>query len=287
MQTTNLEIGIAFANNNNHKKAVEFLSRSILEEGETTEAYENRGFAYYGLNQVDIALEDFTKAIELAPLNENALLNRGNIYLERKEFDKAFNDYLAAYQINNTHLDVIANLVYIYTLRKDFQKADELCDELLKFSSYYKWGIKAKINIQFDQKKYNKAISVINSFLYSYPDDSEMLNYKGFCYLILNELDLAETFFKRSLNRDPVYAFPVNNLGYIEYLKKEYNKALTLINESLTLDPSNSFAYKNLALVFIALDQKAEAHKALLTAQELGFQEYFGNEVEELLTQHF
>ena len=60
------------------------------------EAYHGRGLAYYHNEQEPLALEDFTKAIELKPQFADAYRNRAVTYLNRGEVRKAVLDLTAA-----------------------------------------------------------------------------------------------------------------------------------------------------------------------------------------------
>ena len=55
-------------------------------------AYNNRGFTYGKKGQVDRAISDFNKAIELNPKLAMAYNNRGLVYFVTKEYDNAWND---------------------------------------------------------------------------------------------------------------------------------------------------------------------------------------------------
>jgi regulator of sirC expression with transglutaminase-like and TPR domain len=55
------------------------------------------------------------------------------------------------------------------------------------------------------------------------------------------------------------------------------------INQSIELDPSNTWAYKNRALVYIELGQNDKALNDLHRAKELGYEEDYDNEVNELI----
>lgn len=57
-------------------------------------AYYNSGFYHEKLKLDNLAVQDYTKAIEINPDNNvDALIRRGNIYLQKGHFEKAYNDY--------------------------------------------------------------------------------------------------------------------------------------------------------------------------------------------------
>jgi tetratricopeptide (TPR) repeat protein len=65
--------------------------------------YEVRGQAYYGLQQWDKAIADFSKALELNPNWYGAWAWRGYLHREMKEWDKVVADCSKAVELNPNH----------------------------------------------------------------------------------------------------------------------------------------------------------------------------------------
>ena len=63
-------------------------------------AYYNRGIAYYEKGEFDLAIKDYSEAIELNPRLFHPYNNRGNAYLRKGDFDKAIEDYSKAIELN-------------------------------------------------------------------------------------------------------------------------------------------------------------------------------------------
>jgi len=53
----------------------------------------NRGLAYRAKEEIDNAIADYSKAIDLNPRYANALLNRGIAYQSKGDHDRAIRDY--------------------------------------------------------------------------------------------------------------------------------------------------------------------------------------------------
>lgn len=62
-------------------------------------AYINRGDDYFKKEQYDLAIADYTKAIEIDPKDASAYTNRGNNYIKNGEYDLAIADYTKAIEI--------------------------------------------------------------------------------------------------------------------------------------------------------------------------------------------
>jgi tetratricopeptide (TPR) repeat protein len=76
---------------------------------------------------VNGAIADYTKAIEIAPRFDAALLNRGAIHERRGEYDKAIADFTKTIKVSSGRLRVLAiiNRGIIYQKMKDFDRAIE------------------------------------------------------------------------------------------------------------------------------------------------------------------
>lgn len=81
------------------KMAIEDYSKAIELRPDCAEAYNNRGVAYVGKGEYDKAAEDYAKAIQLSPKYARAYYNRGNRCLFRGEYEKAIEDYNKAIQL--------------------------------------------------------------------------------------------------------------------------------------------------------------------------------------------
>ncbi len=65
-------------------------------------AYNNRCFGYSLKGQLDLALADCAKAIELDPKYDSPHIGLGNIYLKKGQYDIAITEYSKAIEINPT-----------------------------------------------------------------------------------------------------------------------------------------------------------------------------------------
>jgi Tfp pilus assembly protein PilF len=287
MSNKNYEIGIAFLDNGDYKKAIDFLTKSIEEDPDNSEAYENRALAFFYLQDDFNALNDLDKAIELDPKNQNALVNRALQYSNREDWDKAITDFLAAHEIYNESIDVLENLIYCGLRKKDFVFTQKYLNEFIRIMPDDKWAKMRSADVAFGFKEYDKAIKILGGELREDPANTITLNYIGYCYMKLGKLEESERYYKTALSYDPEFAYSIDNLGHLEYLRKNYHKAKELIDRSIAIDPSNSYAFKSRALVYIAEGNKDAAFEDLKHAETLGFQDYWGEEVEELLKEHF
>jgi tetratricopeptide (TPR) repeat protein len=75
--------------------AIAAYTKAIELDAEFADAYNNRGVVYLEQQNLDAALADFTKSLELGP-SVAAYNNRANLYFSQKKFPESIKDYSAA-----------------------------------------------------------------------------------------------------------------------------------------------------------------------------------------------
>ncbi len=100
LENYNDYMGISMQTKGENKKAIKYYTSSIKENNENISAYCNRGLSYLLLNQLDNALRDFNKVIDIDDECASAYYLRsillGKQYLEEKNFsirDKLLEGY--------------------------------------------------------------------------------------------------------------------------------------------------------------------------------------------------
>ena len=83
-------------------------------------AYHGRGLAYYHLEQIGLAIEDFDKAIELDPEFADAYRNRGVVHLNEGDTEKAISDLEMALSLYHPVRDA-ASLLDVRLLLEDLR----------------------------------------------------------------------------------------------------------------------------------------------------------------------
>jgi len=66
--------------------------------------YNNRGLAYEKNGDYELAAQDYSKCIELDPYDVSGYYNRGNVYLKLAEYEKAIADYDKALEFADNDL---------------------------------------------------------------------------------------------------------------------------------------------------------------------------------------
>ncbi len=148
---------------NNLNQAIADYSKAIELDPNAANVYNNRGVAYYALDEYDLAVADYSKAIELDPNAANVYNNRGVAYYALDEYDLAVADYSKAIELDPN---------YAY--------------------GYYNRGVAYYALAEYDLAvaDYSQAIELDPNYAYSYYN-------RGAAYYALDEYDLAAADFKK------------------------------------------------------------------------------------------
>ena len=91
-----IDRGIAYGEKGQFDQAVDDFTKALEIAPRSAEAYYNRAIAYMNKGRFDWAVDDFTKALEITPRSAEAYYNRGVSYYYKKEYDKSWRDIYKA-----------------------------------------------------------------------------------------------------------------------------------------------------------------------------------------------
>ncbi|MFA5792087.1 MAG: tetratricopeptide repeat protein [Candidatus Paceibacterota bacterium] len=101
-------------------------------------AYDNLGYAYQSKNQFDQAIRYHEVAIKMNPRSALSYNNRGVCYINKKEWDKAVTDFSTAISLYNDYTDAFFNLGYVYYFKKEYDNSIKYFTKALNLNpSYY------------------------------------------------------------------------------------------------------------------------------------------------------
>ena len=139
------------------------------------EAYCNRGIAYHREGELENAINDYNKAIQLKPDLAEAYCNRGNANSNKGDFDSTINDYTKAIDLNSDDAEVYNDRGVAYMAKGDFENAindynkviqlkpdlaEAYCNRGEAWLHLQKWG-KAKLDLTTAK---NLGVNIIASF---------------------------------------------------------------------------------------------------------------------------
>jgi len=96
------------------------------------EFYFNRGVTSYKKGQLDQAISDYTKALEINPKYAEAYYNRGNVYSDKGQYDQAISDFTKALEINPKYAEAHYNRGIAYVKKGQLVRRSRISPRLLR-----------------------------------------------------------------------------------------------------------------------------------------------------------
>ena len=184
--------------NGQYNLAIEDYTKVIELDPENNWSYQSRAQCYYELNQYEEAIEDYTKAIEIVSDWWGYYRNRGRCYEELRQYNHAIKDYSKMVELNPKDS-------YGYILRAD-------CYKILK---------KHELAI----KDYTKAIKLGPEFYWNYKARAE-------CYEALKKFELAKKDNKEALKLSL-------DKGMTLFKDGDFEKAASFLEVAAELNPDD------------------------------------------------
>lgn len=113
----------AYGSKEEYDLAIKDYSKAIELKPDFAYAYRNRGFAYERKGEIDPAINDYSKVIELTHGSSVSYSDRARAYREKDELDLAVEDYSNAVNLNPYNINDYYHLVIIWLRQKDWENA--------------------------------------------------------------------------------------------------------------------------------------------------------------------
>ena len=198
--------------------------------------YNNRGIDYGEKGEHDLAIKDFTKAIELKPDYAIAYNNRGAVYRDKGEHDQAIEDCSKAIQLKPDYAEPYSNRGAAYRNKGNYDRAI---------------------------KDYDTAIKLKPSFVEAYYN-------RGLAYHEKSELDLAIKDYNKAIMLDPKLFHPHYNRGNVYLQKGDFDRAIEDYSTAIELNPELGPAYCNRGEAWLHLKEWNKAKTDLTAAKDKG-----------------
>ncbi len=113
-------LGSNYQEQGNYDKAIENYTIALNKyDKENTKALNNRGNSYSKNKEYDLAVKDYSKAIELDSEASDVYSNRGLTYSLKEEYELAFKDINKAIELNPSKSEFYVNRGLVYTQKKN------------------------------------------------------------------------------------------------------------------------------------------------------------------------
>ncbi|MBP9854058.1 MAG: tetratricopeptide repeat protein [Candidatus Omnitrophica bacterium] len=205
--------------------------------------YYNLGYEYLKNNDLNPALQNFSKAIDINPNYFDAYNNRSQVYLEQGKLDKAFYDINQAIKIDEQRAEAYLNRGMIirqmgqYNLAiKDLNRAIELDS---KNHVYYTNRALTYGNLA----QYDSALKDLNQALEFNPKYAQAYTVRGAIYMNLSRPTDALNDFNKAILYGPSEINAYNNRVQLRQLYGQYELANEDLSKMIELQPNSIDTY--------------------------------------------
>lgn len=198
--------------------------------------YRERGFRLLKLKRYIEAIENFRKAIEIAPLDARSWSGMGLGFFWLEDKNEALDKIKKATEITLEDEVVQANTLFVYFKCGKFDEAINLGEEVL--SKGYKTNYEFHYNL-------------------------------GCAYLAKRSMLKARAQFKKTIELEPLFSYAYNNLGCVFLLIREYEKAINQLKTAVSLDENYTDAHYNLGHVYFYVQELEKAYEEFKKTLEI------------------
>ena len=260
--------------NNNLDHAISYYTEVIrlapAHPAIVAEAHNNRGIAYDDKGEVDRAIEDYSKSIELKPDFDHVYFNRGNAYHSKGDYDHAIADFNKAVELKPDFAEAYTNRGLAYHSKGDYDPAVADHNKAIELNPIY---AEAYFNLGGAYKSkgdYDRAIEAFNKATNLNPNFAGAYNHRGVVYLDKGDYDCAIADFTKAIDLDPDFvAEAYYNRGLAYHKKGEIDKALKDYTKAIDLNPKFvDQVYYNRGRVWLYLREWGKAKSDLTAAMD-------------------
>lgn len=204
--------------NAEYGEAIKNFNIAISMNNHLSEAYLNRGRAYYGLAQYDKAIEDFTKAINTdkkMDLLGSPYYYRGIAYNKISQYHKAIKDFTEAISWEYDDYGAYLNRGNAYVDKGEFGKAMKDYDMAIRLKPNYEKAYLNRGLVWFKTGEFDRAITDYSEAIRIDPFFAMAYYNRGIVYKKINQKEKAILDFKKACDLDDEDACKqLKSLGY-------------------------------------------------------------------------
>ncbi len=200
-------------------------------------AWYNRGFAYRNLNQLELAVQSFDRALQLYPNHGPTWFEQGTTLRQLKRPNEALIAYTRAIELRpNSSLTLLGQCLVLNQLQQH-EAAIAAC---------------------------KKAISADGAWVPA--DIAQAWNQQSLALGTLGKLEEALASADRGIGMRPDWGEIWNTRAVVLWYLQRYDEALVAVQKSLDLNPDQARAWANQGRILRSLDKPDEALKAYAEA---------------------
>lgn len=159
-----MKMANSFIAKNSHRKALPYLNRAIELDPKSAEAYYQRGYVHFSLEELDLAERDLNRAISLNPRLAEAYWQRARVYGEQGKLDLALSESAKGIELagSKCRSHWFQDRATWYSQKGDNVHALEEYNRTIQANPKDLWPYFFRASIYYKTGSYSKAIADLN-----------------------------------------------------------------------------------------------------------------------------
>ena len=218
---------------------------------ESTRALNNRAIIFEKQEQYDLAIVDYTVAIELTPMESLYYSNRANVYKNQKKYELALADYTKAIELDKENPKLYEQRANCYVAMEDYTSSLKDLDKAIDLAPNEPYYFNNRADFYWEYKKDNDSALKDYATAIKLSSDSDQtttaLNNRALIFQEQKQYDLAIVEYTAAIELDPMDALLYSNRANVYKYQKKYALAQADYTHAINLDKKNPEKYLNRA----------------------------------------
>jgi superkiller protein 3 len=253
-------IGVRALNSGDTKGALDEFHRAARVLPERADTYKGLGKVYLALDSLDVAIDQYKKALDIDSTLVEAWADIGVGLLQSNKTQDAIPYLRKAHELKPENLSICRVLAQALWVSGEKDGAVAVAEQALTINPDDPGALSLAGSIYTDAKNYEKAVAHLEKAVEKQPDSPDIVFNLANAYLGQGNLDKAAGLFHKSIEVDPNDFQAHYQLGSIYDKGKEYDKAIGSFEKVTELKPQWSQGWGAL--------YKAYAHKSAVSEGE-------------------
>ncbi|MDR0795145.1 MAG: tetratricopeptide repeat protein [Tannerella sp.] len=212
-------------------------------------AYYARGIARQSMEMFELAIQDYTRGLELQPNDRSMMSNKTIAYIQQKDYDnaekyleeliKAYPKYSFSYLTRGT----------MYLEKGDTALALNDYTKSIEIDPYYAPCYGNRAIIFFQTNRFQEALADLNEAIHLNTGESGYYINRGLVRYHLNDLRGAMADYDQVISMDSRNLIARFNRGLLRFQVGDNNRAIEDFDVVVEIEPDNYMAYYNRALL--------------------------------------
>lgn len=242
--------GVAFARLNQSRVAIDDFNKAVQLAPETATIYNNRGNVLLAIGFSREAVKDFDRAILLASGYAAAYSNRANAYARLGESEAAIRDFSQAIRLTPQNAAAFAGRGRLHmTLNRPHAALRDFSRAVThdgRFGAAYRARAETKLTLL----RFDDAIEDFSRAVAFEPNSVDIYLSRGYAYLAAKNTASAIKDFTRASEINPRSSAAFEGLALANAKAEAYDDALNDIAKALEVEPRSAQAYAYRAVIY-------------------------------------